>query len=95
VALHSVINDIDQRGIIYAKSSQICAYANDIVIIARPREDVSVIYKESEEKAGKIGLEVNGTKYMILLTSYSRRKPQDLDRKETITKELQYNKLIN
>jgi hypothetical protein len=38
VALHSIIKDIEQRKTIYTKSSQICAYAGGIVIIARSRE---------------------------------------------------------
>jgi hypothetical protein len=45
------------------------------------------IYKEFEEKAWKIGLEVNKTKakYTIMSISESRRKPQELkDRRETI-----------
>jgi hypothetical protein len=61
VALHSVIKSIDQRGTIYTKSSQICACADDIVIIIRSREKIIEIYKykEMEEKARKIGVELN------------------------------------
>jgi hypothetical protein len=77
VALHSVIKSIDQRGTIYTISCQICAYADDIVLIIISME----IYKEIEEKGGNIGLEVNErkTEYMIMSTSESRRKSPDIN----------------
>jgi hypothetical protein len=50
------------------------------VIIARTRKNIIEIYKKMEDKARKIGLEINEskTKYMIMSTSESRRKTQDL-----------------
>jgi hypothetical protein len=47
---------------IYTKSAKICAYAEDIVITARSRENIIDIYMEMEEEAGKTGLEVNERK---------------------------------
>jgi hypothetical protein len=80
VALYSTIKDTDQGGTIYTKLGELCAYADDTIIIATCREKIIEIYKEMGEKARKLGLEVNKrkTKYMIISTSESRRKLQDL-----------------
>ena len=50
LALRNVIQEIDQRGTIYTKSSQICAYANDVVIITRSKARMKQVYREVEEK---------------------------------------------
>jgi hypothetical protein len=50
VALHSIIKTTDQRGTVFTKLSQICAYADDIVIIARFREKITDIYKKKQER---------------------------------------------
>jgi hypothetical protein len=51
VELHSAIKDIDQRGTSYTKSCKICAYAEDVVIIAIYRETIIEICKEMEYRA--------------------------------------------
>jgi hypothetical protein len=33
--LHNAVQEIDQRGTIYSKSSQICVHADDVVIVTR------------------------------------------------------------
>ena len=55
LAVHNAIQEIDQRGTIYTKSSKICAYAND-VIITRSEARMKQVYREVEEKAQKMGL---------------------------------------
>jgi hypothetical protein len=49
VALYGVIQTIDQRRTIFTKSSQICAYVDGIVIIARSREKIIGIYKKMQK----------------------------------------------
>jgi hypothetical protein len=51
LALHNAAQEIDQRDTIYTKSSQICAYADDVVIITRSETRIRQVYREIEEKA--------------------------------------------
>jgi hypothetical protein len=59
---------IDQQGTIYNKSSQICAYADDIAIIPRTKRRLIEVYEELEEEAEQMVLIVNcrETKYMLV-----------------------------
>ena len=48
---------------------KICAYADDIVIIARSRQRLVEVYKELNQKSAGMGLNVNisKTKYVLIL----------------------------
>jgi sorting nexin-29 len=78
LALHQAVDKVNQRGTIYFKSSQICAYADDIVIIGRNISTLKQIYLELEKEAERFGLVVNErkTKYMVMSTSSTKRIPQ-------------------
>ena len=38
IALHKVIRKTEQRGTIFNKLSQVCTYADDVVLIARTKQ---------------------------------------------------------
>jgi hypothetical protein len=59
---------------------QICAYADDIAIMARYRNKMIQVFKELEQEATKIGLKINDTKtkYMIMLGTEGRRGIKNL-----------------
>lgn len=78
--MHKAATTVDERGTIYNKSSQICAYADDIVIMARTKKKHIEVYGKLEAEAEQIVLIVNETKtkYMIMSASESRRKLEDL-----------------
>jgi hypothetical protein len=51
LAMHKAVNKIDQRGTIFTKSSQICAYADDIVIVMRSKRRLIQMCEELEKEA--------------------------------------------
>ena len=75
-ALHYAVNEVDQRGTIFTKSSQICAYADDIVIATRSEQRLMDVYTKLEEETNKMGLIVNQekTKFMILQSNLDNSK---------------------
>jgi sorting nexin-29 len=82
LALHYGAQKIDQRGTIFMKLSQICAYADDIVIVARTQKKLTEVYLDLAEEASKLGMEINEnknkTKYMVTSTYEHRRNAGDL-----------------
>ena len=70
----------DQRGTIFSKLSQICAYADDIVIVARTQKKLTEVYLVLEDETSKLGMEINEkkTKYMVISTYEHRRNAGDL-----------------
>jgi sorting nexin-29 len=80
LALHYGVQKIDHRGTIFTKLSQICAYADDIVIVARTQTKLTEVYLELEDETSKLEIEINAkkTKYMVTSTYEYRRDVGDL-----------------
>jgi hypothetical protein len=80
IALHKVIREIDQRETIFNKLSQICAYADDVVLITKTKRKIIHMFDRLETEARKIGLLVNErkTKYMFMTAIGNMRKPHNL-----------------
>ena len=79
LALHYGVQKIDQRGTIFTKLSQICAYADNIVIVTRTQKKLTEVYLDLDEKS-KLGMEINEkkTEYMVTSTYEHRRNARDL-----------------
>jgi sorting nexin-29 len=80
IAQHEVIQEIDQRGTIFYKLSQICAYADDVVLITKTKRKLTQMYDRLETEVRKIGLLVNerNTKCMFMTAAGNMRKPHNL-----------------
>jgi len=50
IALYKLIREIDQRGIIFNKLSQICAYADDVVLINKTKRKLTQTTRERSQK---------------------------------------------
>jgi sorting nexin-29 len=79
ITLHAAISKINKRGSIFTKSSQICAYADDVTIIARSEKDSKNVYMKLEEEVNKYRLitNMNKTKYMVIYTNKIRNQTED------------------
>lgn len=79
LALHSIVGNIAVSGTIANKSSQVYAYADDIVLIAKNQHLLKEMFTELSEKAKGVGLHVNvnKTKYMIMSANERTRNERN------------------
>lgn len=70
IILESIMrkSKIKTKGNIFRSSYQCIAYADDLTILARTREELKGLIKRIEEQASKVGLEINQkkSKYMVM-----------------------------
>jgi len=74
LALHKVLKNLEQSNTILNRLTQICRYADHILVIARNLPDLEALCVEISREAGRVGLVTNPekTKYMRFSASPSR-----------------------
>lgn len=82
LALESIIRDsgINRKGILFNRSHQCLAYADDVVLIARSRKELEDITLKLMTAAGNMGLYINidKTKYMEIKNKCGNRSKNNL-----------------
>ena len=75
LVLHKALKNLEQSNTILNRLTQICGYANDILVNARSLPALEALCVEISREAGRIGLVINPekTKYMRFSVSPSRR----------------------
>jgi hypothetical protein len=69
-------SDIERRGIIYYKSVQVLAYADDLDVIGRSERDIKEAFIKLDNEAQKMNLNINEekTKYMEITAKPTKYK---------------------
>lgn len=80
LALNSILEKHAGTNNIVHKSTQLCAYADDVVLISRNINYLKEMLRELEEQGKRMGLEINEgkTKYMHVTTAEKRRNTNNL-----------------
>ena len=66
--------EINPGGTIYNRTSQILAYADDVVIISRSGQELRHMFMQLESESKKVGLKINESKTKYMITSRSTNK---------------------
>ena len=79
VVLDSVVKNLEVRGNITTRLKQICAYADDIVIIGRTKQTLIDTFCKLKQEALNVGLIVNNKKTKYLYCTRKTIYPSDID----------------
>jgi hypothetical protein len=78
LVLHKALKNLEQGNTILDRLTQICGYANDILVLARSFPALETLCQELRKETGRLGLVVSPdkTKYMRFSAAPSRRSVQ-------------------
>ena len=73
LVLHKALKNLEQGNTIFNRLTQICGYADDILVTARSLPALEAMYAEINREAGRVGLAIHHdkTKYMRFSASPS------------------------
>ena len=91
LVLEGIIRKLDTRGNISTKLTQLCAYADDLVIIARTPNALNEMFLTLEKEAQYAGLIVNQSKTKYMKTS----RGKDKITQQYIIEQNQFERLMN
>lgn len=71
LTLHEIMKDLSLEGSIIYKSYQVCAYADDIALVARSKNSLIEVFNILEKRSQGFGLKINEmkTKYMLMTSN--------------------------
>jgi hypothetical protein len=79
VIMDQVLKSLDIRGNISTRLRQVCAYANDILIMTRTKQALADSFIKLNEEAQKAGLVINVNKIKYMKCSRNQVKQQIVD----------------
>lgn len=96
MALYIAVAEVVPKSSISFKYTQVCAYADDVVIIGRQMTSVKGMYRKLETEAGKSDLVVddNKTKYMVVSNDSVNHIPRKFTIEERVFEEMKQFKLL-
>jgi hypothetical protein len=90
VVLNSVMDNLEVRGNITTRLKQICAYADDIVIIGRTKQSLVETFCKLKNEAQEFGLIVNNNKTKYFYCTRKIIQPTYIDRGEGQFEEVKF-----
>jgi sorting nexin-29 len=75
LVLHKALKNFEQGYTIFNRLTQICRYADDILVLARSLPALQAFFEELRKETGRVGLVISPdkTKYMRFSAATSRR----------------------
>jgi hypothetical protein len=89
LVLEAIARKVDIRGCVNSNTSQMCAYADDIVITSRSKQRLIDHATTLKKEAEKLGLEINACKTKYMVSTREQGPPRNICVEQQVWEEVQ------